>query len=202
MAEPGLVRPAVSRDWGGGGGGVVELAISSCRGARPSSLDVAMAYVGTFIPGLVIFRHGSDEQRDRFATACSTGEYRFSVAISPSPTPGPMWPAELHRGRAGGDDSVLNGQKTWCTGAGFPGRDDRHVCADRSGRAQASGISLCSCPNDAPGVEIRRTPTLARHLLGTNEVYFDDVVVPKCDQVGPPDEGFGMLMAGSTWRRR
>ncbi len=46
-----------------------------------ASLDVAMAYVGTFIPGLVIFRHlGTAEQRERdICSGLLEGEYLIVV---------------------------------------------------------------------------------------------------------------------------
>ena len=36
-----------------------------------------------------------------------------------------------------------------------------------------------------PGVELRRIDTLARHILGTYEVYLDGVEVPKDQLIGP-----------------
>jgi len=63
------------------------------------------------------------------------------------------------------------------------------------------GISLVLVPADAPGLEIPRTPTLARHLLGTNEVFLHDAVVPKSNLVGVPGEGWSMLMSGLDFEK-
>ena len=51
------------------------------------------------------------------------------------------------------------------------------------------GISLLLVDPATDGVEMRRTPTLARHILGTNEVFFNDVLVPKENLVGPLRRG-------------
>jgi alkylation response protein AidB-like acyl-CoA dehydrogenase len=52
-----------------------------------------------------------------------------------------------------------------------------------------------------PGVEIRRIPTLARHILGTNEVFLDDVVVPKANLVGPLNKGWDVLLSSLELER-
>ena len=154
-----------------------------------------MAYVGTFIPGLVIFRYGTDEQRERFRDGLLEGRYRFSVAIS-EPDAGSDAAALRTTAVERGDELVLNGQKMWCTGAGLPGAMIAMYVRTDPSEQRHRGISLVLVPNDAPGLEIRRTPTLARHLLGTNEVFLHDVVVPKANLVGVPGEGWSMLMSG------
>jgi alkylation response protein AidB-like acyl-CoA dehydrogenase len=194
MAELGWFSLPYPQDWGGGGGGTVELClITEALGA--ASLDVAMAYVGTFIPGFVIFRYGTDEQRTRFREGLLEGRYRFSVAIS-EPDAGSDVAALRTVAEPRGDDLVLNGQKMWCTGAGLPGTMIAMYVRSDSRAERHSGISLVLVPNDAPGLEIRRTPTLARHLLGTNEVFLHDVVVPRANLVGELGGAWSMLMSG------
>jgi alkylation response protein AidB-like acyl-CoA dehydrogenase len=194
MAELGWFALPYPEEWGGGGGGVVELCLLAEALGR-SSLDVAMAYVGTFIPGLVIFRHGSDEQRDHFRDGLLDGRYRFSVAIS-EPDAGSDVAQLRTVAEQRGDELVLNGQKMWCTGAGIPGTMIAMYVRTDPAAPRHAGISLVLVPSDADGLEIRRTPTLARHLLGTNEVYLQDVVVPRANLVGDPGGGWAMLMSG------
>ena len=38
-------------------------------------------------------------------------------------------------------------------------------------------------------------PTLARHILGTNEVFLTDVVVPRENLVGPQDAGWAVMLS-------
>jgi alkylation response protein AidB-like acyl-CoA dehydrogenase len=181
-------------EWGGGGGSPVDLCVVA-EALGHSSLDVAMAYVGTFIPGLVIFRSGTDEQRERFRDGLLGGRYRISVAIS-EPDAGSDAAALRCAAVDAGDHFVLNGQKAWCTGAGLPGAWIAMYVRTDPDAPKHRGISLLLVPNDAPGLEIRRTPTLARHLLGTNEVFLTDVQVAKENLVGPLNGGFALLMAG------
>jgi alkylation response protein AidB-like acyl-CoA dehydrogenase len=63
------------------------------------------------------------------------------------------------------------------------------------------GITLLLIDADAAGVELRQTPTLARHILGTYEVFLTDVVVPKTAMVGQPDEGWQVLLSNLELER-
>ena len=194
MADMGWFSLPYPEVDGGGGGSVVELCIIAEQLAH-ASLDVAMAYVGTFIPGLVIFRHGTDGQRERFRAGLLDGAYRVSVAIS-EPDAGSDAASLRCAAVDRGDHFVVNGQKAWCTGAGLPGAWIALYVRTDPVAPKHRGISLLLVPNDAPGIEIRRTPTLARHLLGTNDVFLTDVVVPKDNLVGPLHAGFSIMMSG------
>jgi alkylation response protein AidB-like acyl-CoA dehydrogenase len=54
---------------------------------------------------------------------------------------------------------------------------------------------------DAPGVTLRRIPTLARHILGTYEVYLDDVAVAKDDLIGPLNDGWRVMLSNLVLER-
>jgi alkylation response protein AidB-like acyl-CoA dehydrogenase len=53
----------------------------------------------------------------------------------------------------------------------------------------------------APGVELRRIPTLARHILGTYEVFLDDVVVPRDALVGALHDGWRVMLSSLELER-
>lgn len=194
MAELGWFALPFPAEWGGGGGTPLEICLIA-EALANASLDVAMAYVGTFIPGLVIHRHGTAEQRERFRPGLLDGAYRIAVAIS-EPDAGSDVASLRCAAVDRGDHYEVNGQKAWCTGAGLPGALIAAYVRTDTAAPKHRGISLLLIPNDSPGVEIRRTPTLARHLLGTNEVYFDNVRVPKENLIGPLNGGFPLLMSG------
>jgi alkylation response protein AidB-like acyl-CoA dehydrogenase len=178
---------------GGGAGGPIELMILSEELGR-SSLDVAMAYTGTFIPGLTLRKWGTPEQWDRWGEGILAGERRFAIAIS-EPDAGSDAGAIRTVARDAGDHFVLNGQKMWCTGAGLPNAIiAMYVRTDRAA-SRHHGLSLLMVDAESEGVEVRRIPTLARHLLGTNEVFLRDVIVPKENLVGPLDGGWSVLMS-------
>ena len=178
---------------GGDGGSPVDLTIVAEELGR-SSFDVAMCYIGVLISGLTIARWGSEEQRAWIRDRVMTGLERIATAIS-EPDSGSDAAALRTSATDAGDHFVLNGQKAWCTGAGLP--DTKIAMYVRTGprRPKHTGLTLLLVVNTAPGLDVRRTPTLARHILGTNELFLHDVVVPKSRMIGPLGGGWKVMLS-------
>jgi alkylation response protein AidB-like acyl-CoA dehydrogenase len=193
LAELGWFSLPFAEADGGDGGGPVELILIAEELGR-ASFDVAMCYIGVLIPGMTVFDWGSDAQRAFIRDQVMTGRQRLAVAVS-EPDSGSDAAALRTSAQDRGDHFLVNGQKMWCTGAGLP--DTTIATYVRTGPREPKhgGISLLLIDPNADGVEVRRTPTLARHILGTNEVYLTDVVVPRKDLVGPQDQGWPMLLS-------
>ncbi len=193
MADLGWFSLPFAETDGGDGGSPVELILIAEELGR-ASFDVAMCYIGVLIPGITVFDWGSDAQRAFIREQVMTGRQRLAVAVS-EPDSGSDAAALRTFAQERGDHFVVNGQKMWCTGAGLP--DTTIATYVRTGPREPKheGISLLLIDPQADGVEVRRTPTLARHILGTNEVYLSDVVVPRENLVGPQDKGWSVLLS-------
>jgi alkylation response protein AidB-like acyl-CoA dehydrogenase len=184
---------------GGGGGGATELAIVSEALGR-ASLDVAQCFILTLMGGLVVHRWGSDDQRARLLPALMRGDTRLSIGMS-EPDAGSDAAALRTFAADKGDMYVVSGQKMWCTGAGLP--NTRILCYVRTNRdaPKHRGLSVLLIDPATPGVELRKIDTLARHILGTYEVYLDNVEVPKEDLIGPVDGGWNVMLSGLDMER-
>ena len=193
MADLGWFSLPFAEADGGDGGGPVELILIAEELGR-ASFDVAMCYIGVLIPGITVFNWGSDAQRAFIREQVMTGRQRLAVAVS-EPDSGSDAAALRTAAQDRGDHFLVNGQKMWCTGAGLP--DTTIATYVRTGPREPKheGISLLLIDPQADGVEVRRTPTLARHILGTNEVYLSDVVVPRENLVGPQDKGWSVMLS-------
>jgi alkylation response protein AidB-like acyl-CoA dehydrogenase len=193
LAELGWFSLPFAEADGGDGGGAVELILIAEELGR-ASFDVAMCYIGVLIPGITVFDWGSDAQRAFVRDEVMTGRRRLVVAVS-EPDSGSDAAALRTVAQDRGDYFLVNGQKMWCTGAGLP--DTTIATYVRTGPREPKheGISLLLIDPQADGVEVRRTPTLARHILGTNEVYLSDVLVPKQNLVGPQDKGWSVMLS-------
>ena len=193
MADLGWFSLPFAEADGGDGGGPVELILIAEELGR-ASFDVAMCYIGVLIPGITVFNWGSAGQRAFIREHVMTGRQRLAVAVS-EPDSGSDAAALRTTAQDRGDHFLVNGQKMWCTGAGLP--DTTIATYVRSGPREPKhdGISLLLIDPLADGVEVRRTPTLARHILGTNEVYLSDVVVPRENLVGPQDKGWSVMLS-------
>jgi alkylation response protein AidB-like acyl-CoA dehydrogenase len=98
-----------------------------------------------------------------------------------------------------GDDYVINGQKTWSTIAHLADYAWLVARTDREAHRHQS-VSLFIVDNETPGVTIR--PLI--NIVGVhsfNEVFFDDVRVPKRNMIGDKNMGFYYLMAALDFER-
>src|SRR4051794_28664435 len=199
MADIGWFGLAFPEEAGGDGGGAMELALIAQQ-LRPGSLHVAKCFIRTPIPRLTGYRWGNDEQRRHITDKMFTGESRLAVAIS-EPDTGSDAAALRCAAVDMGDHFVVNGQKMWCTGAGLPGTTMMTYVRTKKGDRKHDGISLLLIPADAPGVELRQAPTLARHILGTYEVFLTDVIVPKTALVGQQEEAWKVMLSNLELER-
>ena len=199
MAELGWFALPFPEAEGGGGGGPVELVIIAEELGR-ASLDVAMCYIGSLISALTVHRWADPGQRARFLASSLAGASRFAVAIS-EPDSGSDAAALRTQAVRDGDHFIVNGQKMWCTGAGLPGTLIATYVRTGAAAPKHAGLSLLLIDPAWPGVQVRRTPTLARHILGTNEVFFTDVLVPAANLIGPLDGGWQVMLTNLELER-
>jgi isovaleryl-CoA dehydrogenase len=88
---------------------------------------------------------------------------------------------------------VINGQKTWITGAHAA---DHILLVCRTSRTEDKhfGLTMISVPRDADGLEIRGIDTMGGREV--NDMFFTDYYVPEERVVGRPDQAWMQLMAG------
>ncbi len=199
LAEMELFGLPFPEEFGGSGATPMELVLVAEQLGH-ASLDVAMCYSGRLIPTIAVFEWGSDAQRAQLAPELVRGERNYAVAIS-EPDAGSDAAALRTTAERRGDHFVVNGQKMWCTGAGLPNTTIlMYVRTDRAAQKHR-GISALLVDPDAPGVTLRKTPTLARHILGTFEVFLDDVLVTADALVGPLHEGWRVMLSNLELER-
>jgi alkylation response protein AidB-like acyl-CoA dehydrogenase len=199
MAEMGWIGLPFPEEAGGDDGSPMELAIIAEQ-LGAASLDIAMCYIGSLIPALTVYKWGTDAQREAIKTNMIPGQSRFAVAIS-EPDTGSDAAALRCAAVDAGDHFVVNGEKMWCTGAGLPGTDIMMYVRTSKSERKHDGISILIVNADTPGVELRRAPTLARHILGTYEVFLKDVVVPKENLVGEQGQGWTVMLSNLELER-
>ncbi|GAC1405918.1 MAG: acyl-CoA dehydrogenase family protein [Mycobacterium sp.] len=199
MAEMGWIGLPFPEEAGGDDGSPMELTIIAEQ-LGAASLDIAMCYIGSLIPALTVYKWGTDAQRESIKTNMIPGQSRFAVAIS-EPDSGSDAAALRCAAVDAGDHFVINGEKMWCTGAGLPGTDIMMYVRTSKTERKHDGISIVIVDADTPGVELRKAPTLARHILGTYEVFLKDVVVPKENLVGELGQGWQVMLSNLELER-
>ena len=142
--------------------------------------------------------HGSDEQRKSFLPRVLNGEQRLSISIT---EPGAGSDAKAISTSASKVDGgyVIRGQKVFTTGAGLP--NTTLFVTAKMGDSGPPGMSVFLVPADRSGVSLKRLTTVGRHILGTYEVFLDDVIVAEDALLGLPGHGWSVLGDGLTLER-
>ena len=92
------------------------------------------------------------------------------------------------RATTDGDDFVLNGSKIWTSHAHYANKMFLLVRSDDSGKPQ-EGITFLLMDMDSPGVRVEPI-VFASGSHEVNQVFFDDVRVPKTNIVGAENKGW------------
>jgi len=98
-----------------------------------------------------------------------------------------------------GDEWVINGQKTWSSGARFSEWGELIARSDPDA-VKHKGLTAFVIPMDLPGIEVRPIKQMSG---GTsfNEVFFDDVRVPDSMRLGPVGEGWKVALTTLEFER-
>jgi alkylation response protein AidB-like acyl-CoA dehydrogenase len=148
-------------------------------------------------PTLLIY--GSDWQREQYLEKILSGELVFSQGFSEpdagSDLAGLRTRAEKRDGRW-----VLNGQKTWSSGAHLADRSFLLARTDPEATPPHRGIGYFLVDLRQPGVEVRRI----QQLTGGgefSEIFLSDAVVEERDLVGGPTDGWKAAMTTFGFER-
>jgi alkylation response protein AidB-like acyl-CoA dehydrogenase len=191
LASLGYYGLPFPQEYGGEDQGVTEMLVVAEELAR-RGLEFSAGYGITMFLALNILRNGTDAQKRHHLPRAIRGDERYSICMT---EPGAGSDAAGIRTSAREQDGgwLLNGQKLYITGAGLPGTVLHVTARTDPGASRHSGMTVFLVPADAPGVEVRRLRTVGRHLLGTNEVFFDNVRVEQGQILGSLDQGWDVL---------
>ncbi len=181
----GWVAPSWPVECGGTGWDEMRRYIFQIECARAGA--PSLAPMGLRMVGPCIMRYGTPEQKAFFLPRILSGEDYWCQGYS-EPGAGSDLASLQLRAISDGDDYVLNGSKIWTTHAHWANRMFCLVRTRFDGKPQG-GITFLLLEMDAPGVTVKPIITLAgEHEV--NQVFFDDVRVPKSGRLGEENQGW------------
>lgn len=135
----------------------------------------------------------TDEVKDTFCPKLITGEFLGSYCLT-EPNAGSDAASLTTSATKQGDNYILNGGKTFISGAGDT---DILVVMARTGDAGAKGVSAFVVPADADGISYgRKEPKMGWNSQPTRAVTFDNVSIPASHLLGEEGQGFVFAMKG------
>ncbi|HZK52054.1 MAG TPA: acyl-CoA dehydrogenase, partial [Actinomycetota bacterium] len=183
----GLTWP---KEYGGQGAPYTHQAIfleESARAETPEHIGV----IGLGMAGPTIIAHGTDEQKSAHLAPILSGEEVWCQGFS-EPGSGSDLASLRTRAEDAGDHYVVNGQKVWSSFAHIADFCILVVRTDPDA-PKHKGITYLLVDMHSDGVEVR--PLV--QITGDpefNEIFFNDVKVPKTNVVGEANAGWGVAM--------
>jgi alkylation response protein AidB-like acyl-CoA dehydrogenase len=183
----GIAWPAA---YGGRGASLIQQIIfqeEMARARSPQLINLA----GLTMGGPVLIAHGTDAQKQRHLQRILAAEEIWCQGFS-EPDAGSDLAALRTKAVVDGDDFVVSGQKVWTSFARYA---DWCMCLVRTNPTapKHKGITFLLVDMHSPGVTVRPL----KQINGDedfNEVFFEDVRVPRANVVGAVDKGWDIAI--------
>jgi alkylation response protein AidB-like acyl-CoA dehydrogenase len=153
--------------------------------------------VGAGMAGPIILHHGSEKQKMQYLPAIARGEIEFALGYT-EPQAGSDVSSLNIRAEDKGDHFLINGTKLFNTRTHYA---NYHWLGARTEviTPKYKGISLIIVDLKSPGISVSKILTVGGRR--TNEVCYDNVVVPKENLVGEKNRGIYYIMEALDYER-
>ena len=198
LGQKGWLAPAYPKQYGG-----LELshmkrlilAEELAYSRAPLSIEVEVT-VNWVAPSIMLF--GTEKQKKDYVTSIAKGDTIFCLGYS-EPNAGSDLASLQTRAVEVGDEYVINGQKTWCS---YGHLADYCWLAARTNpdASRHEGISIFIVGMKTPGITVRPLVNIL-NCHSFNEVFLDDVHIPKENLIGQKDNGWYHLMIALDFER-
>jgi alkylation response protein AidB-like acyl-CoA dehydrogenase len=190
----GYLGVNIPAEYGGGGGGITDLAIV-CEELAAAGCPLLLLVVSPAIAATIIARHGTEAQKHRFLPTIAAGTEKVAFAIT-EPEAGSNFHRLATVAHRDGDDWVISGRKCFISGID----QSAFVLVVARTKDAATGKlkpALFLVPTDAPGLIATK---LEMEIVSPENqwlLYLDEVRVPADALVGEdPDVGLAALFSG------
>ncbi|MBY0274423.1 acyl-CoA dehydrogenase family protein [Candidatus Binatia bacterium] len=190
LAEGRYVALDWPQEWGGREASLAERIIVQTELIRARAPRI-IGHVGLDLVGPALIEHGTDAQKKRFLENMRTSKELWCQGFS-EPNAGSDLGGLRTRAVLDGDHYVVSGQKVWTSVAECADWCFLLARTDQDVKKHA-GISALLVDMKQPGIDVRPL----RQMTGEaefNEVFFDNVRVPKENVVGKPGDGWKIAM--------
>jgi alkylation response protein AidB-like acyl-CoA dehydrogenase len=196
IGEKGWLCPTWSEEYGGlESSYMVKFGIVDVM----SYMGVPEANIAVAIVGPTLDRYGNEDMKNRLLPPIARGEVEYCAGYT-EPQAGSDLSAIEMRAEDRGDYFLVNGQKMFNSHAHVA---EYHWLLTRTEMnpdvPKRKSMSLMVVDLKSPGITIR--PLIAMDGTRTNEVFYDNVKVPKDNLVGELNRGFSYVMKALEFER-
>jgi alkylation response protein AidB-like acyl-CoA dehydrogenase len=192
LAEKRWIGFSWPQDEGGGGGSLIEQFILKEEMSKAHAPALGSDFMGLAWVGPALIRHGTPAQKERFLPDLLNGRSRWCTGYS-EPDIGSDLAGLQTRAVLEADEYIVNGQKIWTTAAHTAKWIFMMVRTTEESESRYGGITCLLIPMDSPGIEVQPINNLVGYH-SFNQVFFNDVRVPKENRLGAEGEGWKVVM--------
>src|SRR6202035_731956 len=198
LYKAGYVALHWPKEWGGGGASLIEQAIYQDEVLRLGLPLYGANQLAIDRLGPTIILLGTEQQKERYLGKMLTGEEIWCQGYC-EPHSGSDLASLQSRAALEGDSFVVNGQKVWTS---LAQRAHMQVLLVRTDPAapKHKGISYLLVDMKSPGITVRPLVQIAGDA-GFNEVFYDNVRVPRENLVGEMNQGWQVSIATLMYER-
>ena len=193
MGKHGYLGVSIPEEYGGGGGGIGDLA-AVCEELAAMGCPLLMMVVSPAICGTMISRFGTDVQKQRWLPGIADGTLTMAFAIT-EPDAGSNSHNIVTTARRDGDGWILKGRKIYISGV-----DEAEavlvVARTEDARTGKLKPALFVVPTDAEGFEYQPIDMEIVSPEKQFSLFIDDVRLPGDALVGDENAGIMQLFAG------
>ena len=187
LAERGLVAPHWPAPWGLGADPARQLVVD--EELRRAGVRRPQNTIGIGWAGPTLLHAGTVEQQERYLLPLLAADEIWCQLFS-EPGAGSDLASLTTRAELDGDEWVVQGQKVW-TSYAHQAQFGILLARTEPDAPKHQGISYFICPMDAPGITIRPLFDMTgAHTF--NEVFLDEVRLPKANLVGERGRGWSL----------
>ena len=193
MARCGFLGVKLPVEYGGQGGASLAYAMMVEEFARVSPVLSIYANTSNSLGAGPLLYCGTEEEKRNYVIPVAKGEKILVFALT-EPGAGSDAGGTLTSAVQAGDEFILNGRKTFISGAPFADYAVVYAKTDPSQKG-SKGISMFLVDMKLPGVSCGK-PEHKMGIVGypTSDIILEDVHVHKSDLLGPLHKGFSTAM--------
>jgi alkylation response protein AidB-like acyl-CoA dehydrogenase len=197
LGEAGWLGLALPKEYGGRGATLMEQAIYFSEGYSAEA-PLPLDWVGTRLLAPALIDIGSPELKARYLGPIMKGEQVWCQGFS-EPEAGSDLASLRTRAVPDGDNFVVNGHKIWSTTAQY---SNWCILLARTNPdvPKHKGLTMMTVDMKTPGITVRPI----KQIGGTsefNEIFYDNVRVPRSNVIGEVDGGWSVAMRTLTYER-
>ena len=202
LTKAGWLAALIPEEYGGGGLTILQASIIleeiNRSGGNSAACHAQMYTMGT------VLRHGNERQKREYLPKIATGELRLQAFGVTEPNAGVDTTRLQTTAVRDGDHYVVNGSKVWTSRVQH---SDLMLLLARTGRPSENGgdrtrglsVFLVDLRTVGGGLEVHPIETMINHE--TNQLFFNDMIVPAENLIGEEGMGFRYILDGMNAER-